>query len=630
MRILAPLAALLALSASACATVPQPAASTAAAVDHRAFVIAANPLAARAGVEVLDRGGSATDAAAAVQAMLSLVEPQSSGVGGGAFMSYYDAGSRAVTVYDGREVAPAQATPNMFVGSDGKPLAFGVAVLSGRATGVPGAVALLAEAQREHGKLAWSSLFGSAERTASEGFIVSPRLGRLIAGDFVENGAADVIAYFRNADGTRMKAGDRLRNPAYADFLRRLAAQGPSALYRGSTAIRIIARTHEGALPGSMTMADLAAYRPVKRQALCRPYRAYRVCAPPPPASGVGILELLGILERTDIASRGRSDPQAWLTFAEAMRRYGSDKPDRRFELELTDVLDIFAHSDFNVFKKLGETPGNRVAAVRYPGGAALSRRDFDALAETAKSFGASGLAYLTFTAEGTKGSIVKFVGDEIAAQLRAATGAVDGDALVFVGEKYARASDIAGRLRLEIGERLKLRDPKKFAFCWVYGFPLFEADPETAEITFSHHPFTAPAPGQEELFDTDPLAVRAQHYDLVLNGFELGSGSIRNHTEAFQRKVFHRLGLDDATIEDRFGFFMEALRFGAPPHGGMALGVDRIAMLACGETSIRDVIAFPKNQMARDVMMDAPSRVPDAALRDLGLRIESKPTATQ
>ena len=315
------------------------------------------------------------------------------------------------------------------------------------------------------------------------------------------------------------------------------------------------------------------------------------------------------------------------LTYADAMRRYGSDKPDRRFELELTDVLDVFERSEFNVFKKLGETPGNRVVAIRYPGGAALSRRDFDALTEVAKGFGASGLAYLTFTAEGVKGPIFKFVSAENAADLKAATGAADGDAVLFVGERYARASDIAGRLRLEIGERLALRDPQAFAFCWVYGFPLFEADVDTGEITFSHHPFTSPAPGQEALFDSDPLNVTAQHYDLVLNGFELGSGSIRNHTEAFQRKVFHRLGLDDATIEDRFGFFMEALRFGAPPHGGMALGVDRVVMLACGETSIRDVIAFPKNQMARDVMMDAPSSVPDGALRDLGLQIKPKPT---
>ena len=325
MRILKPFLALLALSASACATTP-PSAPPVTAADTRAFVIAANPLAARAGVEVLERGGSAADAAAAVQAMLSLVEPQSSGVGGGAFMTYYDATSRAVTVYDGREVAPAQATPNMFVGPDGKPLPFDIAVLSGRATGVPGAVALLAEAQREHGALPWRSLFGMAERTANEGFPVSPRLAKLIAGDFAENRAPDVIAYFHRPDGGLMVAGDVLRNPAYADFLRRLAVHGPSALYSGSTAAKIIARTHDGALAGSMTMADLAAYRPVKRAALCRPYRAYQLCAPPPPASGVGILELLKMLERTDIAARGPTDPQAWFIFAEASRLMYADR----------------------------------------------------------------------------------------------------------------------------------------------------------------------------------------------------------------------------------------------------------------------------------------------------------------
>jgi len=315
------------------------------------------------------------------------------------------------------------------------------------------------------------------------------------------------------------------------------------------------------------------------------------------------------------------------LTYADALRRYGSDKPDRRFALELSDVLDVFATSDFTLFRTLAEGAGNRLVALRYPGGASLSRRDFDALTETAKSFGASGLAYISLAPDGAKGPIAKFLDPALLASLRERSEAVDGDAILFIGGKAAVASDIAGRMRLEIGERLGLRDPAQFAFCWVYRFPLFEEDPETGAITFSHHPFTSPAPGQEGLFDTDPLAVRAQHYDLVLNGFELGSGSIRNHREEFQRKVFHRLGLDDATIEDRFGFFMEALRYGAPPHGGMALGLDRIAMLACGETSIRDVIAFPKNQMARDVMMDAPSPVPDASLRDLGLTIRAKAT---
>ncbi len=320
--------------------------------------------------------------------------------------------------------------------------------------------------------------------------------------------------------------------------------------------------------------------------------------------------------------------PLERLTHADALRRFGSDKPDLRFALELVDVIDLFAASDFTLFRTLADGAGNRLVALRYPGGAALSRREFDALTEVAKSFGASGLAYISLAADGPKGPIAKFLDPALLAALRERSGAVDGDAVLFIGGKTAVASEIAGRMRLEIGDRLGLRDPAQFAFCWVYRFPLFEEDPETGAITFSHHPFTSPAPGQAELFDSDPLAVRAQHYDLVLNGYELGSGSIRNHREEFQRKVFHRLGLDDATIEDRFGFFMEALRYGAPPHGGMALGLDRIAMLACGETSIRDVIAFPKNQMARDVMMDAPSPVPAASLRDLGLTLTPKAPA--
>ncbi|MCL6698958.1 gamma-glutamyltransferase family protein [Sphingomonas sp. NSE70-1] len=301
-------------------------ASTPPAPKEQGFVIAANPLAARAGMEVLERGGSAVDAAIAVQAMLSLVEPQSSGLGGGAFMNYYDASTRKLTIYDGREVAPAQATAGMFLDPAGQPLPWDQAVLSGRATGVPGAVAMLGLAHHEHGKLEWRSLFGSAERTAAEGFVVSPRLGKLLAGDYAENGAPDVVAYFRKADGSRMTAGDLLMNPAYAAFLRRLAAQGPAAMYAGETAARIVARTRAAPLGGSMTMADLANYEPVKREALCRPVRVYIACVPPPPSSGVGMLQLMMLLERTDIASRGPTDPQAWYLFAEASRLMYADR----------------------------------------------------------------------------------------------------------------------------------------------------------------------------------------------------------------------------------------------------------------------------------------------------------------
>jgi gamma-glutamyltranspeptidase/glutathione hydrolase len=290
------------------------------------FVIAANPLAAEAGLNVLKRGGSAVDAAIAVQAMLSLVEPQSSGVGGGAFMTYYDGRTGKITVYDGREVAPAQATAGMFLDGSGKPLPFDTAVVSGRATGVPGAIEMLDLAHDEHGKLPWSTLFGDAERTADEGFIVSPRLGRLIHADYAENHAPDVIAYFSQGDGTLLDAGDRLVNKPYADFLRRLAAQGPDALYTGSTAAKIIQKTHQAPLAGTMTMADLAAYKPVKREPVCGPFNVYILCAPPPPSSGVALIELMMMLDRTDIAARNVDDPQAWYLFAEASRLMYADR----------------------------------------------------------------------------------------------------------------------------------------------------------------------------------------------------------------------------------------------------------------------------------------------------------------
>ena len=326
MRFLKPLTCAFALATlSACATAPatRPAQTVQA---GEPFVIAANPLAAQAGLNVLNRGGSAVDAAIAVQAMLSLVEPQSSGVGGGAFMTYLDGRTAKITVYDGREVAPAQATPGMFLDANGKPLPFDTAVVSGRATGIPGAVKMLGLAHDEHGKLAWSTLFADAERTADEGFTVSPRLSRMIHADYAENHQPDVIAYFSKPGGGLLSAGDLLVNKPYAEFLRRLAAQGPAALYSGSTAARIVERTHAGELAGTMTIADLAAYRPVKREPVCGPFRIYILCSPPPPSSGVGLIELMMILDRTDIAARNRDDPQAWYLFAEASRLMYADR----------------------------------------------------------------------------------------------------------------------------------------------------------------------------------------------------------------------------------------------------------------------------------------------------------------
>jgi aspartyl-tRNA synthetase len=312
-------------------------------------------------------------------------------------------------------------------------------------------------------------------------------------------------------------------------------------------------------------------------------------------------------------------------SFADAQRRFGSDKPDVRFGLELADVDLAFVGTNIKFLADHVGNDASRIVAVRYPGGAALSRRDFDALTEVAKSFGAGGLIWVSFASDGWKSSIAKLLDGGTVDALRKLAHANPGDAILLVAGERTLAGDVAGKLRLHVADALGLRDPATFGFCWVVGFPLFERDPETGGITPTHHPFTAPAPGQEALLDSDPFAMRAQHYDLVLNGFELGSGSIRIHDPVFQKRIFELFGLSDADIEDRFGFFMEALHYGAPPHGGMAWGLDRVAMLACGETSIRDVIAFPKNQLWRDLMMDAPSSVPAVLLRDLGLELKLK-----
>jgi aspartyl-tRNA synthetase len=315
--------------------------------------------------------------------------------------------------------------------------------------------------------------------------------------------------------------------------------------------------------------------------------------------------------------------PIARLSYADAIARYGSDKPDLRFGFELRDVRPAFANTGIKFLAEHAASDASRIVAVVYEGGATLSRRDFDALTDAAKGFGASGLIWVSYAADGWKSSIQKLLDDRVVAEIRELAHANEGDAVLIVAGPHAAASDAAGKLRVHVAERLGVRDHAAFAFAWVVGFPLFERDPETGEISPTHHPFTAPAPGQEALLDTDPLAMRAQHYDLVLNGFELGSGSIRIHDPVFQQRIFADVfRMPEEVIESRFGFFMKALRYGAPPHGGMAWGVDRLAMLACGETSIRDVIAFPKNQVAADLMMDAPSSVPDGSLRDLGLTL--------
>ncbi len=317
------------LAAAAFGVPPAPALAKTPPVKSRGMVAAANPLAVEAGLNVLRRGGSAVDAAVAIQAVLGLAEPQSSGLGGGSFMTYYDAKTRKVTAYNGRETAPAGASPDMFM-ADGKPISFLAAVVSGRSTGVPGAVAMLHLAQSEHGKLAWSSLFADAERLADQGFIVSPRLAGMIAGPFPQASQPDAVAYFTKPDGTKLKAGDTLKNPAYAATLRKIAAEGPKALLEGQIAQDIVARTAQGPLPGTMTLADLKAYKPKSSEAICRPYRVYVVCTPPAPSGGPAILEGLGILENTDIASHGPKTVQGWYLLSQAERLMYADR-DRYF-----------------------------------------------------------------------------------------------------------------------------------------------------------------------------------------------------------------------------------------------------------------------------------------------------------
>jgi gamma-glutamyltranspeptidase / glutathione hydrolase len=329
MRRIAVLGALSALAACAPITpaVQQaPVAEAAASVRGQAFVAAAHPLAVEAGLEVLREGGTAVDAAVAIQAMLSLVEPQSSGLGGGAFMVHFEAATRKVTVYDGRETAPAGAAPDMFLRNDGTPLPFRTAVVSGRASGVPGVVRMLDLAHRQHGALRWDSLFGEVIRTAEQGFTVTPRLESFVHGTSAQASAPDVVRYFSNAEGEKIRAGHVLRNPAYAAFVRRLSAEGAEAMYAGETPRRIVARVREGAVPGSMTEADFAAYRPVVRDALCDGYRVYVLCVPPPPSSGVGLLQLMAMVEHTDIGERGPSDPLAWVKYAQASRLMYADR----------------------------------------------------------------------------------------------------------------------------------------------------------------------------------------------------------------------------------------------------------------------------------------------------------------
>ena len=315
------------------------------------------------------------------------------------------------------------------------------------------------------------------------------------------------------------------------------------------------------------------------------------------------------------------------LSYDEALANYGVDKPDLRFGMLLRDFSSAFAGTEFRIFAA-ALAAGKAIIGLTDDGGGVRGRSEFDALTQVAASeWGAKGLAWIAFGSDGVKTSLPKAaLTDATLANIRQIGGAKDGDAVFFVADERGIAQAVAGKLRLHLGTLKGLRDPKRFEFCWILDFPLFEKDPVTGGVGPMHHPFTAPALGQEAL-EGDPFQLRAQHYDIVLNGWEIGSGSIRIHNPDVQRKVFHLLGYTDEEIEHRFGFLLEALAYGAPPHGGIAPGVDRIVALMVGADSIREVIAFPKNQKFQDVMIDAPSTVDPQLLRELHIKIDAKMT---
>jgi aspartyl-tRNA synthetase len=317
------------------------------------------------------------------------------------------------------------------------------------------------------------------------------------------------------------------------------------------------------------------------------------------------------------------SKPWRKISYREAMETYGTDKPDLRFGMELVDVSDIFAKSEFKVFQGALEN-GGVIKCIVAPKSADMSRKEIDALTEVAKTFGAKGMPTLAVTSEGVKGSASKFVSADEVEALKAKVNAKEGDLILFASDARAIANKVLGGLRVWFRDKLNLADKDLMAFAWIVDFPFFAYNEETKTWESEHHPFTMPKMEDLDKFESNPGEVMSDAYDMVCNGYEMASGSIRIHRRDIQMKMFEMLGLSDEEIKTKFGHMLEAFEYGAPPHGGMAPGIDRLIMLLADEPNIREVIAFPKNQAGRDVMADAPSEVEPRQLKELKIKFES------
>jgi len=316
-------------------------------------------------------------------------------------------------------------------------------------------------------------------------------------------------------------------------------------------------------------------------------------------------------------------DPFPRLTHAEALARYGVDKPDLRVPLELTELTDLMKETEFKVFRQAAQMPGGRVAALKV--GAELTRKELDDLTPFVATYGAKGLAYIKVNPEGLQSPIVKFLSKRELDQILARTGAKPGDLVFFGADKASIVNAALGALRLKLGHEKGLAE-KGWRALWVVDFPMFEWDGEGKRWSAMHHPFTAPKDGHEDLLQSDPARALSKGYDMVLNGWEIGGGSVRIHRAEVQAKVFKALGISEEEARNKFGFLLDNLQYGAPPHGGIAFGLDRMVALMAGADSIRDVIAFPKTQRAQDLLVHAPSPVDEKQLRELGLRLREAP----